>query len=394
MANNFQKTSPEFEDGIDLINDDLRGTAFEGSALSVYTHFVSSGQRFPYVTDETFKKLSQLGTQTQVKGPPNFRFIDLFAGIGGFRLGLEKTGGEAVFASEWDKQACSVYFENHGEYPFGDINSFTNTEVSDNELNRLIPDHELLAGGFPCQPFSLAGVSARNSRGVSHGFECQTQGTLFFSIERIARVKRPNIIFLENVKNLVGHDGGNTFKVIQESIESLGYRFFWKLVDSQTVVPQRRVRCFMVAVNEKLVKDKGEFTFPTLPETPLPLASILEESPSDLYTITDKLWRGHKERTRRNLERGTGFTATLADISKPSNTIVARYGKDGKECLVPQENKNPRYLTISECRKLFGYPNDFLLPTKRTPAYRLLGNSVVLPLIERISDAIVSQYLS
>ena len=323
-----------------------------------------------------------------------FTFIDLFAGIGGFRIALERQHGKPVFASEWDATAKATYFLNHGEYPFGDINKFTNEGLTDDEVDRLVPSHDVLAGGFPCQPFSIAGVSARNSRGSSHGFECKTQGTLFFSIERIARVKQPKVLFLENVKNLLTHDSGNTFSVIQHSLENLGYRFFWKLINSQTVVPQRRERCFMVAVKEELAAAKGEFVFPDFEGRPLPLAEILEDSAPPEFTLSDRMWEGHQARTRRNLERGTGFTALVADTSRPSNTIVARYGKDGKECLVPQKQGNPRYLTVEECKKLFGYPADLKLPPSRTPSYKLLGNSVVLPVVERVAAAIHRQYFS
>ena len=379
---------------LNLIDKDLAGTAHEGEALSVYTHFLSTGEKFLHVKGSTYEEISKEGWFLGAKNAPKFRFIDLFAGIGGFRLGLQNHGGKAVFSSEWDRQARETYFKNHRDYPFGDINFFTNEDVSDNELQGLIPDHDVLAAGFPCQPFSKAGVSARLARGLAHGFECKTQGTLFFSIERIARVKRPKILFLENVKNLVGHDKGQTFEIIKESIESLGYKFFWQLMDSQTLVPQRRIRCFMIAVEESLAGERGDFCFPKLPEDPIPLSSALDTNPDPSYTISERLWEGHQKRTKRNRERGVGFTALVADVTKPSNTIVARYGKDGKECLVPQTDKPPRYLTIPECRRLFGYPETFVLPNKRTPAYRLLGNSVVLPVVDKLAAAIAQQYLS
>ena len=177
---------------------------------------------------------------------PHFRFIDLFAGIGGFRLALGSLGGVCVFSSEWDKAAQITYLRNYGELPFGDITAFTSEEIDDHLLNSLIPDHEILAAGFPCQPFSHAGVSARNAVGKEHGFKCKTQGTLFFDIMRIASVKRPKVLFLENVSNIKSHDGGITFQVIRDSVEELGYEFKHAILDASPLVPQRRRRCYMV----------------------------------------------------------------------------------------------------------------------------------------------------
>lgn len=312
---------------------------------------------------------------------PSFKFIDLFAGIGGFRLAMQDVGGECVFSSEWDVDAQKTYFQNFGEVPFGDI-----THIDE----KTIPDHDVLCAGFPCQPFSLAGVSARNFRNTAHGFDCTTQGTLFFEIERILREKRPKIAFLENVRNLVNHDGGQTFAVIKETIRSLGYSFSYKLIDASSVVPQRRVRCYMICVRD----DEEGFTFPDVSGQPLPLKSILETEVDVSYTISDKLWIGHQRRTARNLERGTGFTAFCADLNRPSNTIVARYGKDGKECLVPQINQNPRMLTPRECARLQGFPEDFVIPNGKTSSYRQFGNSVAVPVIKLIATQIVKSYIN
>lgn len=379
------------------ISRDVRDTRFHEQRKAIVSHFYKSGTVFPtIVSAETYGHLRDLydgGNESRT--PPAFTFIDLFAGIGGFRLGLEKYGGESVFAVEWEKSAQETYSKNYGEYPFGDINLFTSEKYKDEEVRGLIPDHDILAAGFPCQPFSLGGVSARNSLNQLHGFDCETQGTLFYSIARIAELKKPKVLFLENVRNIVHHDGGMTFEVIKSTIEGLGYKFFHKLIDSQTLVPQRRVRCFMVCVRNDLVAASGEdFSFPAFEGESLALRSILEENPDPLYTISDKLWEGHQKRTERNLARGTGFTAHLADLDKPSNTIVARYGKDGKECLIPQKGKNPRKLTREECRRLFGYPKDFKLPKALTPTYKLFGNSVVVPVVERIAGEIIGQYFS
>lgn len=328
--------------------------------------------------------------RNSLKFPPaekiGFYFIDLFAGIGGFRMALQRFGGGCVFSSEWDKSAQNTYYKNYGELPFGDIRDFTQDGILNSELSKMIPDHDVLAAGFPCQPFSHAGVSARTAVGSQHGFECETQGTLFFDIMRIVHVKKPKVLFLENVRNIERHDQGKTFEVIRRSIDELGYDFRYKIVDASSVVPQRRVRCYMVCFRKDL---KVKFEFPDFSGDPIPLKMILEDQVSEKFTISDKLWAGHINRTKRNIERGTGFTAHTANLDKPSNTIVARYGKDGKECLVPQEGKNPRLLTPRECARLQGYPDDFWIPEVRTPAYKQFGNSVAVPVISRIAKEIV-----
>jgi DNA (cytosine-5)-methyltransferase 1 len=342
-----------------------------------------------YKTHANFKKCVYTDINFPPPNVPAFSFIDLFAGIGGFRVALQKLKGVCVFSSEWDKAAQRTYLNNYGELPFGDITSFTAETISDTLLDSLIPDHDVLAGGFPCQPFSHAGVSARNAVGKEHGFKCDTQGTLFFDIMRIAAVKRPKVLFLENVRNIERHDGGRTFAVIKQSIEELGYDFKYQVIDASSLVPQRRLRCYMVCFRKDL---RISYGFPSFEGDALPLKSILEPYPEAKFTISDKLWLGHQNRTQRNLDRGTGFTAHLADLEKPSNTLVARYGKDGKECLVPQGKKNPRLLTPRECARLQGYPESFLIPEARTTAYRQFGNSVAVPVVTRISKSIVKAF--
>jgi len=311
---------------------------------------------------------------------PRFTFIDLFAGIGGFRIAMQEQGGKCVFSSEWDPYAKKTYEANFAEVPYGDIR-----KIDENS----IPDHDILCAGFPCQPFSLAGVSARNSLNTAHGFACETQGTLFFDIARIMSVKKPKIAFLENVKNLVRHDDGKTFAVIKNTIESLGYSFSYKLIDSSPLVPQKRVRCYMVCIRN----DHTGFQFPIIDGPPLTLRTILENRVDDSFTISSRLWEGHQRRTKRNLARGTGFTAFCANLDKPSNTIVARYGKDGKECLIPQTRKNPRLLTPRECARLQGFPEIFRITTAKTAAYRQFGNSVAVPVIRRLAKNIVKVLL-
>jgi DNA (cytosine-5)-methyltransferase 1 len=318
---------------------------------------------------------------------PCFTFIDLFAGIGGFRIGLQEQGGKCVFSSEWDQHSKRVYFENFGEFPFGDIRQFTGDAVSDEFIRKQIPDHDVLAAGFPCQPFSVAGVSARNSLGKSHGFSCEIQGTLFFDIVRIVKAKKPKVLFLENVKNLQSHDEGRTFQKIRETIEDdLKYSFTPMVIDASPLVPQKRKRCYMVCL-----RNRRKFEMPEIKGPSLPLSKILEKDVPPEFTISDKMWIGHRNRTERNLNRGTGFTAFAADISKPANTLVARYYKDGKECLVPQKGKNPRMLTPRECARLQGYPEGFIVAAVRSQAYRQFGNSVAVPVIEVIAEAIVQE---
>lgn len=319
---------------------------------------------------------------------PAFTFIDLFAGIGGFRIAFQSLGGKCVFSSEWDRHAQQTYRRNFGEVPFGDIRTFTAEDISDRQIAKSMPDHDVLAAGFPCQPFSKAGVSARKSLGRKHGFSCEIQGTLFFDIVRVAKAKRPKVILLENVKHLRGHDGGRTFQKIKETIEKdLKYSFYPDVLDSSTLVPQRRERCYMVCFRDPV----SEFSFPLLMGNPMPLSSILVENPDDRYTISDRLWAGHKNRTKRNLKRGAGFTAFEANPERPSNTLVARYYKDGKECLVPQPGKNPRKLTPKECARLQGFPDNFIPSDSDTQAYRQFGNSVAVPVVTEIAKTIVEK---
>ncbi|UDF60320.1 putative C-5 cytosine methyltransferase [Pseudomonas phage Kopi] len=316
----------------------------------------------------------------------SFKFIDLFAGIGGFRTALQQLGGTCVFSSEWDKFSQQTYFANYGELPYGDITKLTQTEDFENLIEQTIEDFDVLCAGFPCQPFSLAGVSARSSLGLKHGFECETQGTLFFDAMRIASVKRPKVLFFENVKNLKSHDGGRTFEVILRSIRELGYVPYWQVINSSTEVAQNRKRCYIVCLRGDLW---ASYQFPTFSGPELPLSSALDEAPDLSLTISDRLWEGHQDRTQRNLARGAGFSAFTADITRPSNTIVARYGKDGKECLIEQPGRNPRMLSISEMKRLFGYPADFKVPVSKTQAYRQFGNSVVIPVVRKIAQNFV-----
>jgi len=315
-----------------------------------------------------------------------FNFIDLFAGIGGFHIALEKLGGSCEFASEIDDRARTVYYENFGLMPTGDIRDITGPDKSDEMIKWMIPDHTILAGGFPCQPFSLAGISARSSLGREHGLMDETKGTLFFDICRIAKVKQPDVLFLENVKNLKTHDGGRTFDVIKSTIEDeLNYKFHAEVLNSESLTGQRRRRLFIVAFKDK----SRPFSFPELNGQAKPLKSVLEKNIDDSFTISDRAWAGHKRRNARNKLKGNGFSAVEANLDKPSNTLVARYYKDGKECLIPQKDKNPRMLTPRECARLQGFPEDFIIHKSKSAAYKQFGNAVTVPVIEKIAENIL-----
>ena len=331
-------------------------------------------------------------TYDSIPFPPpkkyNYTFVDLFSGIGGFRIGLQDLGIKCVFSCDWDNAVKKTYYMNFGEVPFNNIKNFSSPGISDGELDKIIPDHNILAAGFPCQPFSHAGVSARNHLGQRSGLYCEEQGNLFFDIVRIIKVKQPDVVFLENVKSLISHDHGRTFSTIQELIkQELQYGFDYEIIDSSSLVPQKRERCYIVCFKHK----DNSFKFPRLIGEPLELKSILENEVPQNDTISDTLWQGHIERTRRNLARGTGFTAYEADLKKPSHTLVARYGKDGKECLIPQEGRNPRKLTPRECARLQGFPENFILADSDTPAYRQLGNAVPVPVITEIGKNIIRE---
>ena len=310
-----------------------------------------------------------------------FKFIDLFAGIGGIRLAFQNHGGKCVFTSEWDKFAKKTYEANFGEVPFGDI-----TKISEKE----IPDHDVLLAGFPCQPFSIAGVSKKNSLGRSHGFLDKTQGTLFFDVARIIKSKRPKAFMLENVKNLVSHDKGRTFEVIYNTLDELGYSIHFRVLDGKHYVPQHRERIIIVGFDKEVFNGKEKFKFPELPEANKAIINILEKNPEDKYTLTDKLWNYLQNYAEKHRAKGNGFGFGLTNLSGVARTLSARYYKDGSEILIPQNDENPRRLTPRECARLMGYPDSFVIPVSDNQAYRQFGNSVIVPLIESVAKEIVT----
>lgn len=305
-----------------------------------------------------------------------FTFIDLFAGIGGIRLAYQNIGGNCVFTSEWDSYSKKTYEANFGEVPFGDI-----TKISEGE----IPDHDILLGGFPCQPFSIAGVSKKNALGRSHGFLDETQGTLFFDVARIIKHKMPKAFMLENVKNLVSHDKGKTFKVIKETLKELGYNIYFKVLDGKHFVPQHRERIIIVGFNNLIFNGKENFTFPITNDSKFAIKNILEEEVDSKYTLSDKLWNYLQAYAKKHKEKGNGFGYGLTNLDGISRTMSARYYKDGAEILIPQLGKNPRRLTPRECARLQGFPDSFVIPVSDNQAYKQFGNSVVTPLIQAVA---------
>lgn len=303
-----------------------------------------------------------------------FTFIDLFAGIGGFRIGLEAAGGKCIFTSEWDVHAQRTYFAWFGEMPHGDIRAIPPEHI---------PSHDVLAAGFPCQPFSIAGVSKKQSLGRKHGFLDETQGTLFYDIAEILRVKKTPVVLLENVKNLLAHDRGRTWQVIKGTLEELGYVVFHQIIDAAAYVPQHRERVFIVGFRRNIFGPDPEFRFPQPPGNQnRAFRDILELDPDPKYTLSDHLWSYLQEYARRHQERGNGFGFGLTSLDGRARTLSARYHKDGSEILIPQQGKNPRRLTPREAGRLMGYPEALLdkIVVSDTQAYRQFGNSLC-PLI-------------
>ncbi|RME09819.1 MAG: DNA (cytosine-5-)-methyltransferase [Bacteroidetes bacterium] len=352
----------------------------------------------PYVAIALQRLLPFRETPSEKK-KTDFTFIDLFAGIGGIRLGFESAGGQCVYTSEWNKYAVQTYVRNFGSnHPIdGDI---TQIEPAN------IPDHDVLLAGFPCQPFSIAGVSKKNSLGRSHGFACEAQGTLFFDIANILRVKHPPAILLENVKNLMSHDKGNTFKVIKKTLEEeLGYTIFPMIIDAKGFVPQHRERIYIVGFREPVQFSWDKFIKPDpvskKMRTVLHPENGTETNAFDFakgyitgdtgkvnekYTLSDKLWNYLQGYAAKHKAKGNGFGFGLVGPNDIARTLSARYYKDGSEILVDRgKGKNPRRLTPRECARLMGFPDDFIIPVSDTQAYKQFGNSVVVPVIAEIA---------
>lgn len=329
----------------------------------------------------------------------NFRFIDLFAGIGGIRTAFEGIGGQCVFTSEWDSYAQRTYVQNFAGYHTlaGDI-----TQVVADD----IPDHDVLLAGFPCQPFSIAGVSKKNALGRAHGFHDETQGTLFFDVARIIEAKQPRAFLLENVKNLVSHDKGRTFDVIKRTLtEELGYHIHTRVIDGAHFTPQHRERILIVGFREPVAFDFDALPLPpkgihklkdilhktdgTEPDLPWDEGKFFDHRAKQVpakYTLTDNLWRYLQNYAEKHRAKGNGFGFGLVNGESVTRTLSARYHKDGSEILVSQgEGVNPRRLTPRECARLMGFPDTFRIPVSDTRAYRQFGNSVVVDVMAHVA---------
>ncbi|HXE90412.1 MAG TPA: DNA (cytosine-5-)-methyltransferase [Terriglobales bacterium] len=307
-----------------------------------------------------------------------FKFIDLFAGIGGMRLAFERLGCcRCVFSSEWDKYAQETYRENFGETPAGDITKIPSSEI---------PTHDITLAGFPCQPFSISGVSKKKSLGRPHGFEDVTQGTLFFDVARIIRDKQPKAFVLENVKNLIGHDRGKTFSVIYRTLaDELGYDVHFKVLDAKYFVPQHRERIFIVGFREP-----RRFSWPIVRPRQQQFRSVLQEKTDPKYVLSDHLWSYLQRYAEKHRAAGNGFGFGLVDLEGICRTLSARYYKDGSEILIPRgPGQNPRRLTPRECAALMGFPRKFRIPVSDTQAYKQFGNSVVVPMVHAIAREVV-----
>ena len=336
---------------------------------------------------------------SKMKPESKFTFIDLFAGIGGIRMGFEAQGGRCVYTSEWDSYAQKTYADNFPDDHniAGDI---TKVHAAD------IPDHDVLLAGFPCQPFSLAGVSKKNAMGRPHGFECATQGTLFFDVARIIAEKKPKAFLLENVKNLLSHNKGHTFSVIKDTLQrELGYHITWRVIDGQHFVPQHRERILIVGFRDKTGFDWDALQLPQLGTDTPKLKDILHPEDGtetdvddgkyidqtgkvhDKYILSDKLWNYLQAYAEKHRAKGNGFGCSVVKPENTSRTLSARYHKDGSEILIYRgEGKNPRRLTPRECARLMGYPDDFKINVSDTRAYKQFGNSVVMPLMEHVAS--------
>jgi DNA (cytosine-5)-methyltransferase 1 len=322
-------------------------------------------------------------------GPPAFRFIDLFAGIGGLRLGFEAIGGQCVFTSEWDRWSQESYRRNFGEAEdhvmAGDIRPY-GADPSQ------IPEFDVLLAGFPCQPFSLAGVSKKNSLGRKHGFDDEHQGNLFFEIESILRHHRPAAFLLENVKHLQRHDGGRTFQVIRRTLEKeLGYTIDFRVISSAPWVPQKRERIFIAGFREDVGFSFEDFDRMVPPEAQWPTLGSILQSHNEIdakYTLTPRLWQYLQDYRAKHEKAGNGFGYSMFGPGDVARTLSARYHKDGSEILIAQKGTRPRRLTPTECARLMGFEHGdrkWEIPVSDTQAYRQFGNAVAVPVVEAVA---------
>ncbi|MBL4858913.1 MAG: DNA (cytosine-5-)-methyltransferase [Erythrobacter sp.] len=351
--------------------------------------YLAAECRVPKLVRERVEQIA--ATRMPVRsGPPAFRFIDLFAGIGGLRLGFEAIGGACVFTSEWDRWSQESYRRNFADgedhVSAGDIRPY-GTDPS------LIPEFDVLLAGFPCQPFSLAGVSKKNSLGRKHGFDDEHQGNLFFDIERIIRHHRPAAFLLENVKHLERHDSGRTFQVIRRTLEEdLGYSIDWRVISSAPWVPQKRERIFIAGFREDVGFSFDEFDRMIPPQAQWPTLGSILQSHNEIdakYTLTPRLWQYLQDYRAKHEKAGNGFGYSMFGPGDVARTLSARYHKDGSEILIAQKGTRPRRLTPTECARLMGFEHGdrkWSIPVSDTQAYRQFGNAVAVPVVEAVAQ--------
>lgn len=311
---------------------------------------------------------------------PHFKFAELFAGIGGLGAGFIAQSGQCVFANEYDKFAAQTYEANH------------DTAVDQRDVREVktqeIPPHDILLAGFPCQPFSLAGVSKRNALGVANGFDCADQGNLFFEVLRVLKALRPQAFLLENVKNIQRHNQGETFKLIEQELRDIGYSFSARIIDGAHWVPQHRERVFMVGF--KKTNREFDFDLVHIPAQGPTLKTILlpEQQVDSKYILSDHQWNYHQGYAAKHAAKGNGFGYGLVGPKDVTRTLSARYYKDGSEIFVKRRG-NPRRLTPRECARLMGFNDSFEIPVSDTQAYKQFGNSVVVPAVKAIAKQVV-----
>lgn len=350
-------------------------------ALTGYSS--DKGQSMQDCVSSAIKQMLVKAKDDSFNRKEQYTFIDLFAGIGGMHIAYASAGARCVYSNEWNKYSQQTYYANFGIQPDDDI-----TKV----IAEDIPDHDILVAGFPCQPFSIAGVSKKQSLGRATGFADKTQGTLFFDVCRILKAKRPKAFMLENVKNLCSHDKGRTFKVIQESLAELNYKVFYQILDGKAYVPQHRERIVIVGFDMDRYGSDVDFKFDLKPKEVQPvMKDILEKEVDSKYTLSDKLWAYLQNYAAKHKAAGNGFGYGIAPLDGISRTISARYYKDGSEILIAQEGKNPRRLTPRECARLQGFPDTFKIPVSDTQAYKQFGNSVVVPLMTEVAKLVIQK---
>ena len=382
------------------MSDDSFGIFFRQSGLSLEEAElilgVSSRQIRRYVAEEASvpklvsQKVKEIAAQRAASRPPaRFRFIDLFAGIGGLRLGFEAIGGRCVFTSEWDRWSNETYRMN---FPDGDDHVMVGDIRPYGADPSKIPEFDVLLAGFPCQPFSLAGVSKKNSLGRAHGFDCDKQGNLFFEIEAILRHHRPAAFLLENVKHLQRHDKGRTFEVIRRTLEDdLGYVIDWRVVSSEPWVPQKRERIFIAGFRKDVGFSFDGFDSMIPPQEDWPTLRSVLQSHNEVhskYTLSPKLWDYLQDYRAKHEKAGNGFGYSLFGPGDVTRTLSARYHKDGSEILISQKGTRPRRLTPTECARLMGFEygqREWHIPVSDTQAYRQFGNAVVVPVVEAVA---------